>query len=140
MFAAAYDLRADTNPAPAGVRDIAPAVDDRPEPLAPDELVEWLLARAGGPGSVLVVGDGADRYRHLLAVHPELDLGHAESLSTPPPATVGRLAVARLAAGAVPATADVVVPDYRRPADARINWEQRAERPAEPADRGSSPR
>ena len=77
-----------------------------------------------------MVGDGAVRYRELLSANPSLDLGWAEELSAPPP-----LALAHLARGAWPPGCPVesaadLLPDYRRPADARINWEQRAPRAA----------
>ena len=39
---------------------------------------------------------------------------------------LARLAARRLAAGVVPSAAVDLVPDYRRHADARINWEERA--------------
>jgi len=114
----------DRPPDPGSVRD------DREEPLAPEDLVEWLVGVADADGPVTVVGDGAVRYRHLLSVHGGLDLRWAEELSAPPPAALARLAVRRLDAGFPTVDAGDLVPDYRRPADARINWEQRAPRPA----------
>jgi len=113
----------------AGPPDPASVRDDRPEPLAPEALVEWLVG-AAGDGPVTVVGDGAVRYRHLLSVHRGLDLRWAEELSAPPPSALGRLARRRLDGGIPPLAAAELVPDYRRPADARINWEQRAPRPS----------
>ena len=108
--------------------DVAFAVDDRPGAIAPEDLVPWLSALTAGPGSVLVVGDGAVRYLRKLSEDPALDLGWASSLAAPPPTVLARLAVDRLARGAVTAAPEEIVADYRRPADVRINWEQRAER------------
>ena len=52
-------------------------------------------------------------------------------MAAPSPAVLARLAGRRLAAGAVPVAPVDLVPDYRRHADARINWEERApQRPA----------
>jgi tRNA threonylcarbamoyladenosine biosynthesis protein TsaB len=99
------------------------------DPLRPDALVDWLVGVAQVAGRVTVVGDGAVRYRHLLSVQGPLDLGWADELSAPPPLVLARLALRRLGRGAVPLEAAELVPDYRRPADARINWEQRAPRP-----------
>ena len=59
-------------------RDPGPVRDDRSEPLAPEALADWLVAVAGEDGPVVVVGDGAVRYRHLLSVHRALDLRWAE--------------------------------------------------------------
>jgi tRNA threonylcarbamoyladenosine biosynthesis protein TsaB len=102
--------------------------DDRLEPIAPEELVDWLVDLGHAVGRVRVVGDGAVRYRQLLSGHASLDLGWAEDLSAPPPLALARLARRRLARGAPPLAAADLVPDYRRPADARINWQQRAPR------------
>jgi tRNA threonylcarbamoyladenosine biosynthesis protein TsaB len=106
--------------------------DDRLEPMAPDVLVAWLLDLAAEAGPVLVVGDGAVRYRPLLSVHSGLDLRLADELSGPPPLALARLARRRLDRGVAPTAPIQLVPDYRRPADARINWEQRAPRPSAP--------
>jgi tRNA A37 threonylcarbamoyladenosine modification protein TsaB len=136
VFAAAYRLATvsvvPTMPGASQpvVFDVAPAADDRPDALTPDGLVEWLRALAAGPGSVLVVGDGAARYLDRLSGDAAVDLARAGSFPSPPPAVLARLAAARLHAGAVPANPGAVVPDYRRPADARINWEERDARPA----------
>lgn len=111
--------------------------DESAEPIAREALMAWLAERAPGGGRVSVVGDGAARYRELLAADPSLDLGWADELSAPPPLTLARLALARLGAGARPVPAGDLLPDYRRPADARINWEQRAPQvPAPSIDRG----
>jgi tRNA threonylcarbamoyladenosine biosynthesis protein TsaB len=129
VFAAAY--RYDRGPAGDAAVDPAAVRDDRTEPLAPEALVSWLLELADEVGRVVVVGDGAVRYRQLLSVHVPLDLALADRLSGPPPLALARLALARLAAGLSPVAPVDLVPDYRRPADARINWEQRA--PVPPA-------
>ena len=127
VFAAAYGYR----PVAAAGSTVDPATvrDDRAEPLAPDALVDWLVEMAGVNGRVAVVGDGAVRYRNLLSGHSTLDLRWTGDLSAPPPLALARLALLRLADGALPADAVEIVPDYRRPADARINWEQRVPRP-----------
>jgi tRNA threonylcarbamoyladenosine biosynthesis protein TsaB len=127
VFAAAYRYERE----PDGAADPATVRDDRTEPLAPEALVSWLLELADEVGRVVVVGDGAVRYRQLLSVHAPLDLALADRLSGPPPLALARLALARLAAGLSPVAPVDLVPDYRRPADARINWEQRA--PVPPA-------
>ncbi len=46
-----------------------------------------------------MVGDGAVRYRQLLAVHAGLDLDGAGELSAPPPLALAHLALARLGRG-----------------------------------------
>jgi tRNA threonylcarbamoyladenosine biosynthesis protein TsaB len=126
VFAAAYGAGSAGSPGsdhrgpdPAAVRT------DRAGALSPEELVAWCDDLAAG-GPVLVVGDGAVRHLELLAPRPGLDLGLVHSVAAPSPAALARLAVRRLAAGAVPRAPSDVVPDYRRPADARINWEERA--------------
>jgi len=121
VFAAAYAF-ADGGEGPI---DPAAVCDDRPEALSPDELVAWIdQLTAAGP--VLVVGDGAVRYLDLLTPVAGVDVGLAGELTSPSPATLARLAVRRLSAGAVATAAGALAPDYRRHADARINWEERA--------------
>jgi tRNA threonylcarbamoyladenosine biosynthesis protein TsaB len=126
VFAAAYRYRTTgTEPAdPASVRQ------DRLEPMSPPALQEW-VRELSKEGPVTVVGDGALRYVDLLGPTPGVDLDWAESLAAPPPLVLARLAVSRLAAGVETVSATDLVPDYRRAADAKINWEQRA--PARPA-------
>jgi tRNA threonylcarbamoyladenosine biosynthesis protein TsaB len=120
VFAAAYHFEGEPDvPDPATVRD------DRAEPMAPTALEAWLSGLARGVDRVTVVGDGARRYREQLSTHRSLDLGLADELSSPPPLTQAHLARRRLVAGATPATPAELVPDYRRAADARINWGQR---------------
>ncbi len=129
VFAAAYRFDEDdgTPGGDTGRSVVDPAVvrDDRADPLAPEALAGWLAKEVDEAGSVLLVGDGAVRYRELLGAVPGADLSIAATLSSPPPAALGRLALARLEAGEAPAGAADLVPDYRRHADARIHWEQR---------------
>jgi tRNA threonylcarbamoyladenosine biosynthesis protein TsaB len=103
---------------------------DRMEPMAPEVALDWLLGLAGEAGGLTLVGDGAVRYRALFSVHSVLDLSLADRLAAPPPLALAALARKRLAAGAPAQAPGTVVPDYRRAADARINWEQRPSRPA----------
>jgi tRNA threonylcarbamoyladenosine biosynthesis protein TsaB len=105
--------------------DPADVRDDRSEALAPDALVAWLETLAVD-GPVLVVGDGAVRYLELLGPIPGVDTSLAGEVAAPSPTTLARLAARRLTAGVDPSTAVDLVPDYRRHADARINWEERA--------------
>lgn len=137
VFAAAYPFEGRGGPGdPIDPRTVRL---DRSEPMAPDVLEAWLLELAGAHGRVTVVGDGALRYHSQLARHPSLDLEGAADLSAPPPLALAHLALARLARGEEAASAGDLVPDYRRPADARINWEQRAPRtrpPETPAEGG----
>ena len=127
VFAAAYLFeRSD----PGDPVDPGTVRNDRPEPIVPDALEAWLVELAETHGRVVVVGDGAVRYYRQLAANASLDLAGAAELSAPPPLALAHLARARLARGEVPRAAADLVPDYRRPADARINWEQRAPRTA----------
>jgi tRNA threonylcarbamoyladenosine biosynthesis protein TsaB len=129
VFTAAYhfELLAEH----AEVSDPASVREDRLEPMSPGDLVDWLLDLGSEVGSVTVVGDGAVRYRRLLSVHSSLDLRLAGELSAPPPLALARLATARLSHGGTETLApEDLVPDYRRHADARINWEERAPRTA----------
>ncbi len=144
VFAAAYDFSgagagagagdgSATGNGPGAPVDPADHVDDRTEALSPDQLVDWLDDLVAD-GPVLVVGDGAVRYLDLLAPRRGVDAGLAARVSSPSPATLARLAAARLTAGAAPTAPADLVPDYRRHADARINWEERApQRPTPPA-------
>ena len=121
VFAAGYDF---TGPGAGEDQDPAGVVDDRPEALSPEDLVSWLDDRATA-GPVLVVGDGAVRYLELLGPRPGLDLGLADTVSAPSPAVLARLAARRLGRGGAALAAVDVAPDYRRHADAKINWEER---------------
>jgi len=110
---------------------------DRVEPMAPEVAVDWLLEVAAGAGVVTVVGDGAVRYRSILSFDRLLDLSLADRFPAPPPLALAGLARRRLDAGAPAVSPRALAPDYRRPADARINWEQRPSRPpGSGADRG----
>ena len=131
VFACAYTF---ADPSAGVPGDVDPALvrDDRAEALSPDELVDWVDdLTAGGP--VLVVGDGAVRYLELLAPRPGVDADLAGEVSAPSPAILARLAARRLGAGVVPTAPADLVPDYRRHADARINWEERAPQRSRPA-------
>jgi tRNA threonylcarbamoyladenosine biosynthesis protein TsaB len=127
VFAAAYTFGSVARGADDGATPVDPADvrDDRPEALAPDALVSW-LGTLVVDGPVLVVGDGALRYIELLGPITGVDTSLAGELSAPSPAILARFAARRLEAGDVPSTAVDLVPDYRRHADARINWEERA--------------
>ena len=137
VFAAVYRFDQVAGPVSGPVPDSGP-IDpeavrtERLEPVTPDELEAWLVELGTEAGPVTVVGDGAVRYRSQLSVHAALDLDAAGELASPPPLALARLALRRLARGDAPATPLALVPDYRRPADARINWEQRAPRAADP--------
>jgi tRNA threonylcarbamoyladenosine biosynthesis protein TsaB len=122
-------------PGPDPVIDPAPARQSPSELVTPEDLTRALVDLDLEPGErLLIVGDGAVRYLHLLAAVPGGDLDLAERVSSPSPLTLARLARRRLEAGAQPAPPADVVPDYRRPADVRINWEQRI------VDPGARPR
>ena len=126
VFAAAY--RFDRADGPGDPVDPGSVRDDRTEPITPGALEDWLVALARAHGRVVVVGDGAVRYHRQLALHAGLDLDGAAGLAAPPPSTQAHLALSRLARGEPLMAAGDLVPDYRRPADARINWEQRPPR------------
>jgi tRNA threonylcarbamoyladenosine biosynthesis protein TsaB len=147
VFAAVYRFeRGDGDAGGAGPAPIEPIdlVDpetvrqDRMEPMAPAAMVEWLLAVAAEAGTVSVVGDGAVRYRGLLGEQRAFDLSLADAgLRSPPPAALLGLARRRLDRGVATLAPSAVVPDYRRPADAQINWEQRPSRPVATSTGGS---
>jgi tRNA threonylcarbamoyladenosine biosynthesis protein TsaB len=124
VFAAAYAVGDADSGDPA---DPAPARIDPGEPLRPEALTE-LLGALVTEGPVVVVGDGAVRYGALLGTCPGVDLGFAGRIASPPPTDLARLASRRLSAGFEPLAPADLVPDYRRHADARINWEVRAPR------------
>jgi len=136
VFVAAYRFDRPGGAGPVPGRSDEVPVDpqsvrlDRVEPMAPEEAVDWLLEVAADAGVVTVVGDGAVRYQSLLSVHSLLDLTRADRLAAPPPLALAGLARRRLDAGTPARSPGAVVPDYRRAADARINWEQRPSRPA----------
>ncbi len=141
VFAASY--RFDRSGGQTGIPpriDPETVRDDRAEPVDPEALVAWLADQVAEAGPVTVVGDGAVRYRQLLSVHALVDLRWADELSAPPPLALARLARQRLARGVPLSVPADLAPDYRRPADARINWQQRAPRaPASTARPGVLP-
>jgi tRNA threonylcarbamoyladenosine biosynthesis protein TsaB len=104
-----------------------------PELLTPEALAASLAGiDPGAGGRLVVVGDGAVRYLDRFMGVGRADLALAEHVSSPSPLTLARLASRRLAAGGSTVPPTAVVPDYRREADARINWEQRT--PPTPTD------
>ena len=131
VFAARYRLA--DSPAARGAT-VDPALARQPSEVLvmPEALVASLTGLvASGEGPVVVVGDGAARYRDLLATVPRIDLGLVERVTAPPPLILAHVALGRIEAGAVPSSPVDLVPDYRRQADARINWERRV--PPRPA-------
>jgi len=124
VFAAAYAVGGGDPGDPA---DPAPARIDPGGPLGPEALAELLGPLTTG-GPVVAVGDGAVRYAAVLGACAGLDLGFAARIAAPPPSCLARLASRRLSEGEQPLAPADVVPEYRRHADARINWEVRAPR------------
>ncbi len=90
-----------------------------PAVFAPASLGAALEALDAGP--LLAVGDGALRYGGLLRGVGGLVVG-GRSLAGPPPGSLVSLALGRLAEGQEALTPELIVPDYLREADARINW------------------
>jgi tRNA threonylcarbamoyladenosine biosynthesis protein TsaB len=152
VFAAVY--RFDLDPGPSGSGATAPDGEpadpmavriDSSEPMAPEALMAWLLevaagdaAATGKPGGtgagvITVVGDGAERYRDLFSTRHALDLTLTHEITAPPPLALAGLARRRLRRGIEAVPPRSLVPDYRRRADARINWEQRPPRSPGPA-------
>ena len=109
----------------------------QPRVGAPAELVSELAelsARidegAGDRRGVLLVGDGALRYREQLAGAREPTPAFAGTeLAAPPVASLAVLAISAMDAGLSHDPADVR-PLYGRQADARINWSSREGRAA----------
>jgi len=104
---------------------------------APGDLADTLRA-LGRP--CIVAGDGALRYGALFASVPNVDVA-GDVPAHPPVAVLGTMAAARLAVRARAGdeaydgdggilTGAAVTARYLRDADARIHWEQRAERPS----------
>lgn len=126
VFAARYRRGPGDPEAPA---DPAPFVTEPPRRWTPASLVDALVAADPGghrPGRPLVVvGDGAVRYRSLLSTVSGVVLPGAGEPSTPLPSMLAAVARARIAAGARLDDARTVLPEYLREADASINWEQR---------------
>lgn len=121
-----YDDRAGKDEPGAGHADPADARVHGPVLMRPDALAASLADPEGGDGGpIVMVGDGVARYRELFDSVPSVDLTFSAALTAPSPLALAQLALRRLEAGAVPSAPGVIVPDYRREADARINWEQR---------------
>ena len=136
VFAAFYRAEGRIGNGAADLSDPAAVREDLAHPIAPEALADRLRVLAEG-GRVVAVGDGAFRYRDLLVGVPDVDVELAGQLSVPPPAVLARLAAHRLAHREEPSAPDAVRADYRREADARINWEQRSPRtrPRDAAER-----
>jgi tRNA threonylcarbamoyladenosine biosynthesis protein TsaB len=134
VFVALYDLDGRVRDAPGApgahgaTLDPASVREDLAEPIDPETLAERVGTLAA-KGRVVVVGDGALRYRDLFVARAGVDLELAGELRVPPPAVLARLTADRLADGERPEAPEAVRPDYRRAADARINWEERSPRP-----------
>jgi tRNA threonylcarbamoyladenosine biosynthesis protein TsaB len=110
----------------AAVRALGEDCETVAEPIAPALWAPGDLAAAlGGLGgkTVYAVGDGAQRYREVLAGVPGVRVV-SPALSFPPPSTLLRLALARLEQGEAPVDAASVVPLYMREADAKSNFVQ----------------
>jgi tRNA threonylcarbamoyladenosine biosynthesis protein TsaB len=92
------------------------------------EITEY-LSRSGGRARVVLAGDGAIRYRGVLAgEHGERVVVGGPELAAPPVASLAVQAVTELAAGRVLDPLDVR-PVYLRDADTRINWSTRHDAP-----------
>ena len=78
---------------------------------------------------MLLVGDGALRYREILACAARAPSFGGPELAAPPVASLAVLAMAAMKAGSCCDPADVR-PLYAREADARINWASRQGREA----------
>jgi tRNA threonylcarbamoyladenosine biosynthesis protein TsaB len=96
---------------------VAPAL------FGPDALATALRGVASAERRVLAVGDGAQRYSHVLEAVPGVAVV-APALSYPPPSTLLAMARTRLDAGEAPVPAAAVVPLYMREADATSNFAQ----------------
>lgn len=110
----------------AAVRELGQDGETVAEPIAPALWAPGDLAAAlGGLGetTVVAVGDGAQRYREVLAGVPGVRVV-SPALSFPPPSTLLRLALGRLEQGETPDDAASVVPLYMREADAKSNFVQ----------------
>jgi tRNA threonylcarbamoyladenosine biosynthesis protein TsaB len=105
-----------------------------------DDLAALLRERF--PGAVLLVGDGALRYRELLTAALPRSIVAGPQLSSAPVASLAMLGVERLGRGGG-VSADEVAPVYLRDADVRINWTTRHDSPrrdvGEAAARGGLP-
>jgi tRNA threonylcarbamoyladenosine biosynthesis protein TsaB len=113
----------------ASVHDVGGGGEEAAGPLAPglfapDALVAALGDLGGAP--VHAVGDGAQRYRELLAEVSGLEVV-APALSFPPPSALLRVALGRVGAGEAPVDAGSIVPVYMREADAKSNFARAGE-------------
>jgi tRNA threonylcarbamoyladenosine biosynthesis protein TsaB len=104
---------------PDGAHPVGEAVRQTPEDLV------GALRAAQEP--VVVVGDGARRYGHLLSELTGVTVA-GPWFDHPLVAVLATMGVARAGAGEV-ADATSVLPAYLRDADTRIKWEHRARRP-----------
>ncbi|MFZ0665371.1 MAG: tRNA (adenosine(37)-N6)-threonylcarbamoyltransferase complex dimerization subunit type 1 TsaB [Acidimicrobiales bacterium] len=93
----------------------------------PYELVARLEKMDGH--DVLLVGDGAHRYEEMLKMIPGVRIA-GRLLSSPPVGVLAEMGVDLATKGQFRDPL-LLVPDYVRHADVRINWESRATRPAE---------
>jgi tRNA threonylcarbamoyladenosine biosynthesis protein TsaB len=127
VFVARYDVPAGGDGGSTGGRPDPDAVRAAPPALlTPAALADSLVATdPGHERRVVVVGDGAVRHLDLLMAAGAADCSLAETVSSPSPLVLGRLATRRLAGGWEASDPLELAPDYRREADARINWEQR---------------
>ena len=110
----------------AAVREMDEEGNRVAEPFAPalwspDDLAVALRRLNGA--RVQAVGDGAQRYRTVLSPVPGVHVV-GPALSFPPPSTLLRVALTRLARGEAPVDAGSVVPLYMREADATSNFVQ----------------
>ena len=112
VFAAVHEVDQDGGPA---VERLTAAL------WAPGDLAAAVGGLAGTPTAVHAVGDGAQRYREVLAQVPGVHVV-TPVLAFPPPSTLLRLALERLGAGQAPVDAASVVPLYMREADAKSNF------------------
>ena len=89
--------------------------------LSSPEALARSLSDAGE--RIVLAGDGALRYGHLLGAVRGATLAQGAPAS-PPVEVLARMGVVRLAAG-LGIDSSQILPRYLREADARINWEQR---------------
>jgi tRNA threonylcarbamoyladenosine biosynthesis protein TsaB len=102
---------------------------DAPHVASPEELARHVAQLPTDDGPVLVVGDGALRYRDALSGLAHVRMA-GPSLAAPPPSMLATLATEELAAGRVAQPAGAIQPFYLRQADAQINWVQREKVPS----------
>jgi tRNA threonylcarbamoyladenosine biosynthesis protein TsaB len=97
-----------------------PLTDGTPDAVwAPEALAADLAAA----GPLVLVGDGARRYREVFGTLPQAVVA-GPGWGAPPVGALAELCVARAGAGLTHDGASVM-PRYLRQADAKINWEQR---------------